>query len=494
MRRAGHPQRPRLKPRRGGCNSLFLGVLAMVMLGVAVLGVFAHLASRSVERIVVEDPRNTSANQPQAVAQESLPVDLPSTTLDPFTALLVGVDSRDSPDEGVRSDTLIVVHVDPVDKWASMLSIPRDSMVQVPHVGLQKINVAYAYGHTNAADLYGPGTDPEAAGGALAAETVERFLGIKIDYIAQIDFHGFERLVDTFGGLLIDVPQPLLDPEYPTENYGFERLYIPAGLQVLDGRLALRYARSRHSGSDFDRSCRQQRVLRAMLREVRQRNVVDQVALLPEIISDLEASVNTTMPINDLGVIRGLLELAQALSSDRIEQFSINPDNVQVVAEQGSDIYWDKQDIEVLMARMMAGPEAPEQVARIQVQNGAGVRGLAMRVTSNLSTQGFAMVEPGDAPMDYEHTLLIDYTGNAEAVQRLADFLGIEADYIQTTRDIDTPPAPYNTDIVVVLGADYQERWAMVSESAPAAPPPSPVLTAPTEDVPELPPGCSVDY
>lgn len=175
--------------------------------------------------------------------------------------MLLGVDTRADPDEGARSDTLIVASINPAQGWVSMLSIPRDTMTQVPGRGESKINTAYSYGHANAVALYGEGTAPEAGGGALAAETVEGFLGIEIDYIAQIDFRGFERVINTLGGITVDVEQPLLDATYPTEDYGVERIYIPAGLQVMDGATALRYARSRHASSDFDRSRRQQQVL-----------------------------------------------------------------------------------------------------------------------------------------------------------------------------------------------------------------------------------------
>jgi LCP family protein required for cell wall assembly len=343
-----------------------------------------------------------------------------------------------------------------------MLSIPRDSVVQIPHLGQAKINVAYSYGHANAAELYGRGTDPAAAGGALAAETVEDFLNLKIDYIAQVDFQGFERIVDTLGGITVDVEQTLLDPEYPTENYGYERLFVPAGLQVLDGRTALRYARSRHSSNDFDRIHRQQQVLQAILTEVRRRGILDQAALLPELARDLEQSVTTTLPISDLSALQGLAMLAQALTPDQIVQLSINPNDVQVAAEVDSDIYWDKEDVAFLVARLLAGPAAGAELVRIQVQNGAGVQGLATRVSENLSTQGFLMTQAGDAPTFYEHTYIFDYTGQPDTRRRLADLLGIDPNYVQATPSPDAPPAPYRTDIVIVLGQDYNEQWAEI--------------------------------
>lgn len=493
------PPRAR-KQTRGGCNSIFIGLAASLLLAGFMLALLAHLASQTLAGVEMNDVRplrpDQSGVQLAAEASNDTVVERPdSATLDPFNILLIGVDTRNDGDQGVRGDTLIVVHVDTEGQWASMLSIPRDSMVQVPYLGLAKINAAYTYGYANAADVYGQGVTPQEGGAALAAETVEQFLGIRIKHVAQVDFQGFVRLVDTFGGLTIDVPEPLLDAEYPTANYGYERLYVPAGLQVLDGQTALRYARSRHSGSDFDRSCRQQRVLRAMLREVRQRNLVEQVSLVPDVIEDIQQSVSTTMPISDLNYTWSLVELAQSLSSDRVMQFSINPSNVQVIAENSSDIYWNESDIELLVARWLRGPQSEQQeTTTVQVQNAAGERGLAGRVTQNLGGHGFAMIEAGDAPRVYEHTMIIDYTGHPETRQRLADVLGIDTEHVYAEPFDTAPPAPYNTDIVLVVGQDYQPEWAQVSASSQSAPAPAPVPAAPAEEVPNLPPNCSPDY
>ena len=376
--------------------------------------------------------------------------------------MLLGVDTRADPDEGARSDTLIVASINPAQGWVSMLSIPRDTMTQVPGRGESKINTAYSYGHANAVALYGEGTAPEAGGGALAAETVEGFLGIEIDYIAQIDFRGFERVINTLGGITVDVEQPLLDATYPTEDYGVERIYIPAGLQVMDGATALRYARSRHASSDFDRSRRQQQVLSAILDELRRRGMLDQASLLPELASDLQASVRTTLPIADLSALRGLAAFAQQLSGERILRLSLNPEEVAVVAENGSDIYWDRTAVALQVAKLMAGPGGEAKLARVQVQNGSEVRGLAGRFTDQLRGAGFVVNEPADAPAAYEHTMIIDYSGRPEARAQLAATLGVEPRYIFDGPTSTSPPQPFETDILVIIGADHEQLRAVV--------------------------------
>jgi LCP family protein required for cell wall assembly len=451
-------------------------ITLVVVVGGSILIIAVMLAlrtNRALTTIQQPDPRRNPTAQVIArplAGGELMPTlpPLPNALREPVNVLLLGVDKRPSADEGIRSDTLILVHLDPLEKWASMLSIPRDSVVDIPNLGYAKINAAYSYGFNNAAAIYGAGTAPDAAGAALVAETVEQFLGVRVDFTAQVDFHGFATLVDSVGGVVVDVPRPLLDAEYPTEDYGVERIYIPAGLQVLNGHTALMYARSRHASTDFDRSRRQQAVLRALLEQVRVRGLLENVGTLPEWAGVLEQNIRTTLPIADLGMINGLATLARGLTSDRIVQLSISPADVALDSEDGSDIYWNRADIAALVARWQAGPPispgieaAPSAGAsgRVQVLNGAAVDGLAGRVSAFLGGQGIALVDPGQAARVYAHTTIIDYTGQPETRQRLAEILGIDPRYVQAVPGPDAPPAD-QADIVLILGQDYQERWA----------------------------------
>jgi polyisoprenyl-teichoic acid--peptidoglycan teichoic acid transferase len=444
-------------------------------------------------------PSPTAAPPPGDEAPPAAAAELPDPLRQPFSVLLVGVDKRDNPDDGARSDTLILVRVNPEARTASMLSIPRDTVATVPNVGLSKINYAYSFGYANAEALYGPGTDPDAAGRAVAAETVEDFLGVPVDFTAQVDFQGFARLVDSVGGVVVDVPAPLLDAEFPTENYGVERIYIPQGLQVMDGRTALTYARTRHASSDFDRSKRQQQVLRALLNQVRDRGLLENAAVLPRWADLLAENVRTTLPLNDIGTMAGLARLARDLSPDRVLQLSINPDDVALDAEDGTDLYWNQVDVAALVARWEAGPTpapdaavasangaaseaagqpagiaatplpsvtpaptpvAPAEGARVQVLNGAEVEGVAGRVTEYLRARGFAVGDPETVTPPYPYTTIIDYSGRPETRRALAQTLGIAPQHVLDTPGADAPPQGTNVDIVVVVGADYKAEWA----------------------------------
>jgi polyisoprenyl-teichoic acid--peptidoglycan teichoic acid transferase len=445
-----------------------VGCIALVVIVLTILAL--RRADQTLRTIEQNDPRRSasatanaarvpggaSATAASAPAEEPLP----NALRDPVNVLLIGVDKRPNSDDGVRSDTLILVHLDPQQKWASMLSIPRDSVVNIPHLGQAKINAAYAYGYTNAAAIYGEGTEADAGGGALAAETVEQFLGVKVDYTAQVDFRGFEQLVDAIGGVLVDVERPLLDAEYPTEDYGVERIFIPAGLQVMSGRSALIYARSRHLSTDFDRGRRQQQVLRALLEQVKARGLLENITVLPEWADVLAQNVRTTLPVRDLGMLNGLASLARELNSDRVVQLVISPEDVPIDVEDGSDIYWNRAAVAALVARWRAGPQtgAAVETARVQVLNGAQIDGVATRVSDYLRERGFDLAEPGNSPQTYEHTTIIDYAGRPATLQRLADALGLQADYVLAQPGPDAPP-PSGADIVVIVGTDYQAGW-----------------------------------
>ena len=387
----------------------------------------------------------------------------PTSTMfrQPFTVLLLGVDQRADGGEGVRSDTLILAYIHPTEQWVSLLSIPRDTVAVIPGLGEQKINAAYNYGYQHAASLYGPGTDPAAAGGALVAETVAMLLNMPVDYVAQIDFSGFERLIDTIGGVLIDVPAPLLDSSFPTDDYGYERIFIPAGLQILDGKTALKYARSRHGSSDFDRAQRQQMLLRAVVATIQRRGLIDQVGVLTTFIEEVRRSIKTTLPIDDPAVLRDLLMLAQAIDSSRIATFGINPRDVAVVAEIGSDIYWNRRDLAMLVERFRAGPQIDSELAKVQVLNGTPVNGLAGRISRALAQANFQTL-PASNTERREKTMLIDYTGKPATLARLAAHLGLPPSQVFATPPADAPPQPLGADIVLVVGLDYEPRWALV--------------------------------
>ncbi len=470
LRRPTKPLLPSITPARmaaqrvlSQANSwrtyIIVIVLMLLIGGGGTALVLLRRTDQALANIQQNDPRANTGSDTTTDTNTTNPVTpsdnfVPSTLKEPFSVLLVGVDKRaENEAEGVRSDTLILVRVDPLAGWATMLSIPRDSVVQLPNGNFGKVNSAYAYGFYNAEKLYGSGTSKDAGGGAAAAQTIERFLNVKVDYTAQVDFQGFERLVDSVNGIVIDVKATLVDPEFPTENHGVERIYIAPGIQQMNGRMALIYARSRHSSNDFDRSKRQQQVLKAVLSAVRNRGIMNNVSLLPQWVGVLEQNVRTTLPIGNISTMSDLAGIASRLDSNRISQLAINPLEVRVDNVIGSDIYWNSADITSLVKRWKTGAGI-DGIVNLQVLNGTNVSGIGSKVTTDLSKQGFATLDAGDGTTTTT-TMLYDIGDHSRERQRIIDSLGLSSTQISVNA---TRPngASKEANLVLVVGTDYR--------------------------------------
>ncbi len=210
-----------------------------------------------------------------------------------FTMLVVGLDRR--PDEtglAFRTDTMMLVSIDPTTKSLGLLSIPRDLFVQVPgYSELQRVNSAMVLG-----ELQQPGYGPE-----LMKQTVQNNLGIRVhDYVA-VDFNTFTTIIDAIGGVDIDVPYTINDPEYPDMYYGYDPFYITAGEHHLDGATALKYARTRHGDDDFQRAQRQQQVLYAVRDRVLNLNMLPQLIVqAPTIWKAISDGVSTGLTLDQI--------------------------------------------------------------------------------------------------------------------------------------------------------------------------------------------------
>lgn len=373
--------------------------------------------------------------------------------------LIIGVDERPGhPQEGVRGDTLLLVRLDVARRWIALLSIPRDAQVELPDIGVTKINVAYSQGYARAAELYGPTVTPQQGGMAFAAATVEEFLGLRArgmraDFVAVVNFAGFESVIDALGGVTIDVPRYIRDDAYPTEDFGTTLVEFHPGPQRMDGKTALIYARTRHADSDFGRAQRQQQVVRAIIEEVRARGWPGRAMVLPKLLRAVRSSADgapsllTTLPLDRPDVLIGLIALAGAVEPERIGTFQLGPE--QLLAEDGSNLVFDPAAVQSLLDQWAQPPrEAPEQVT-IQVFNGANIPGLARRISLDLEQAGFRLLPPDNAPFTVERTAVYDPHGKLTTSRRVGRILNAAV--------INGPPPPglvSAADIIVVLGPD----------------------------------------
>ncbi|MCS6888628.1 LCP family protein [Chloroflexus sp.] len=269
-------------------------------------------------------PPATPAAQPTVAPQS--PIDNPPAATATAEALrlsraemnilLLGTDARPDDTGPTRTDAIVVVHIARDTRRVSMLSIPRDLWVSYPTGGEGRINAAYAIGENR----FGPG-----GGAALVKSTVSKLLGLSIDHFILINFEGFKKIIDLIGGIEIDVPRPIYDPAYPTEDYGTIEVSFAAGRQWMDSERALIYARTRHADSDFGRNQRQQQVLMAIFQRIRDRGLLQQLTSLDDYTSALRGYVTTDLSR------RTMLELAsfaRTIDDENILRYAIDSSSI----------------------------------------------------------------------------------------------------------------------------------------------------------------------
>ncbi|MCL6459368.1 MAG: LCP family protein [Gorillibacterium sp.] len=194
--------------------------------------------------------------------------------------LILGGDSRGTTKNEVpRSDSIMIASIDPVTKKAALFSILRDTYVEIPGYGHDRINAALALGGTS-----------------LAMETVSLFTGLELQYFVYTDFQGFMALVNSIGGIDLDVEK---DMKYEDAFDGHEfDIDLKQGFQHLDGKTALQYVRFRHDAtSDFTRTERQRKFLTAVASKMQ--NTTNLIKL-PKIISSIDPYIDTNLAINDM--------------------------------------------------------------------------------------------------------------------------------------------------------------------------------------------------
>lgn len=255
--------------------------------------VLVQEANENLEPIVVVPAAEATLEPLPAVdvTQTAVAAEATLVASNRVTVLLMGIDRR--PGEGFisRTDTMMVLSINPDTNKASILSIPRDLYTEIPGYGRNRINTAFVYG----ANTGGP-----AGGAALSMETIEFNLGIHIDHYILVDFNTFIQAIDTVGGIDVYVPRELYDPEFPDMNYGYDPLYVPAGLQHFDGLTALKYARTRHVDNDFGRAARQQQVVLAVRDKVISLGINDFLLRLPLLYQQMQEGIRTDLSISDM--------------------------------------------------------------------------------------------------------------------------------------------------------------------------------------------------
>ncbi len=368
--------------------------------------------------------------------------------------LVMGLDYRDwAADEGPsRTDTMMILTIDPIGKSAAMLSIPRDLWVNVPGFGQNKINTAYFLGEANRL----PGGGPE-----LAARTVEEFLGIDIHYWAQVDFTAFVQFVDYIGGVKLVIEEPMKLEMIGTEKK--ERL--KAGEQSLTGQIALAYVRNRTEGDgDFSRAQRQQEVILAIRNQLLRPDIQRLLFTNPKGVWDIfSQNIQTNIPFFDAF---NLAKLALQINPEQIGQYVIAPPDyvAHALSPDGLNILKPiTQNIRILRDEIftpsgIVGPGTvgadpntlmQSEAAKVGIYNGSSVSGLAGSTETFLASHNITIAEVGNGDL-VPSTTIYDYTGKPYTVQYLVTLMGIQNTRIFNSFDPNSP-----IDVAIVLGNDW---------------------------------------
>lgn len=442
-------RRPR-KHKSGGSPIFFIG---MILILVFVCGgvVFGYQIYDTVRLAVVSLGLPDIGDLPSiaaAVAPQATPENAPNIVAgERVNVLILGIDRRPTEKCPCRTDTMMLATLDPKTSTAGLVTLPRDLYLPIPTVGENRINTAMFYGDLNKYPGGGPG---------LAKKTVEYNFGRRVNYYVLVDFGGFRKIVDTLGGIDINVPKAFDDPEYPTDDFKTIHIHFDAGLQHMDGERALEYARSRHADSDFGRSKRQVQVLMAIRDKALRLEILPK---LPALLSTMWGTVETDLKPQE---VLALAQAASKVKTENIKTGSIDQTmTVEYITNTGADVLWfDRTKVGQLMDQIIPQETSAadltsrmtQEAARVTVLNGTYTPQLAERTTKFLQSQGFQITAYGNADrFDYPKSVLIDYSGTKSAtVTALANLFHIDPTNIRRTTNANS-----DSDIRIILGADW---------------------------------------
>jgi polyisoprenyl-teichoic acid--peptidoglycan teichoic acid transferase len=355
---------------------------------------------------------------------------------DRITVVAMGLTQRTT--EPARTDTLLVMDIDPGAHRINMLSVPRDLWVTFPgQYGEGKLAIPYALG-----------------GPKLTAYTLEQALNIPVDYTISMKFQGFMKLVDAMGGVDVNVPQELKDPSYPClTGYDYCPIDIKKGMQHMSGKTALEFVRERHAFTQQDLARVQDQ--QAFSEAVKRRLISPTTwPLYPRILSTLKSALITHMPLNALPVMGADVVTTP---KSRIDHEYINMQNGMVTpgwSNDGQSILTPTSSTAIpnLVHRLFSDPTLAQEDAPIEVLNGTSTSGVAADVQTMLSGLGFHTVGNGNADRsNYTRCQVIENT----AIKSPADYTARRLQRILAADLVKESLPAGSARIEVVIGSDF---------------------------------------
>lgn len=328
--------------------------------------------------------------------------------------LIVGCDEIEN--HG-RADTIVFLSISPKTKDVLILSIPRDTRVEIPGRGMDKINHAYAFG-----------------GEKLISKTVSSFLDVPIHFYAVADFKGFVNIIDELGGVDINVEKEM----YYVDKAGGVEINLYPGKQILDGEKSLQYIRFRNDKlGDLGRIKRQQKLALAVIKKMMN---FDSITKIPQISEEIKRYIETNIKVQDAIALANLFKGVNQ-EKFKLETVHGNPVYIEGVSYLEPNVEEVRKRVKSLIYGLNSGVE-------VEVLNGNAMSGIAHRIAKDLELQGFKVVNIGNADnFDYEKTKIIVYSKEVNLdneFKKLFNDFEIVKEYRTQT----------NIDLVIILGKD----------------------------------------
>ncbi|MGO4301137.1 LCP family protein [Leifsonia sp. RAF41] len=362
---------------------------------------------------------------------------------------------------GTNTDTMMVLHIPANGKSATLISLPRDSWVDVPGHGMNKLNSAFSLG--------GGGSDPT-SGAKLLIQTVQNLTGLSIDHYVRVSLLGFYTIAQALGPVQVCLNNAVDDP-YSGANF-------PAGVSTLNAQQALSFVRQRHGlpRGDLDRVVRQQYFLSVEAHKFLSAGTLLNPGKLTQVLDAVSGSLETDPGLNFLQLGAQL----QGLTGGKIQSATIPISGTPTITVDGNDLSIVEVDTAAMPAfiqSLMGTPTAYENAkaatpaeTTVTVLNGGSANGAATTASQTLAAAGFKTGTPGDA--DTRATTVIQYKSGQEAqAKAVAAYLPGAA--VQQTDSVST--------VTVVLGDDgiMPAAPSAAGPAAPAAPAPSATPSGP---------------
>lgn len=428
-----------------------------------------------------EKKMNLEPDQPASVLKTArsliapLAISLKGLERERINILLLGIAGKGKPGQNL-TDTIMIASINPKTNQVAIFSIPRDFFVKIPDIGFQgKINSLYQSGISSYED--------NAKAVNLVSESIKNITSLDMDYYIILNFDGFQKIIDSVGGINIMNERDIYDASYPGPNYSYEKFELAKGFHHLDGATALKYVRERHNDpeGDFGRAKRQQQVMQAAKNKIFSTGTMLNVVALNSLFDALGEAVETNI---NPGEFESFLELSKKLDTQNINNSVLdawNKDSLLKVSHifyggtrafalvprvgNYSEIQELAQNIFDLNKIKRRREAITEEAATIAIVNQSGNLTMSVKIKKllgdNLGYKNISMLSFPGSTLENK-TIVYDLTGGIkpfsldELVQKLPASPSYEPPF--TMKSL---AASQKADMIVVLGKDLVDIYNM---------------------------------